>query len=292
MVTPVYRPSVSDPVAKGKEPESNPLKKRIEERRFSAETSFVPFKYLLERVKDRSEKANQVITVDDYSVTWNAKPRSFSLLQPRTFILDDFPKFLDATLAPGGLLFVAKEFKLGVYDLSSSSPGVSALYHLDYRFDRVTWEPKRMSLIGEKKGVVTELRFNSSFAKVQPLANPYNHFGEKVAYIAKRAFQIIAVESFANAYKITTRSMKYVVFSKEAIIISLAFGVVAGSTLVVVALSERVAIPILLTLGFVLGMMGFYFVLFSSISILEGVVISAQKTFQSLKELHREEIFS
>jgi hypothetical protein len=74
-------------------------------------------------------------------------------------------QFRDMALAPMGILFVATDSDLKIYDLNTSKTsasgrravGATLLHQLPHRFDTITWNEKRARLIGEKEGVVSEL---------------------------------------------------------------------------------------------------------------------------------------
>lgn len=215
----------------------------------------------------------------------------------------DFGANRDVALAATGILFVAKEFHLEVYDLKSSIyigktklARATSLYKLDYRFDKITWDDNKMCLIGERNGVVTELRFDSPDAEVQPVADKYSHLSAKIAYVAKRVLKIIVVEGPVKALKGTKVSMKYVYPSAIKTAALFVAGCVGIGLLGVGLLICTLVNPIFAILGFLMVPAGaalatYVFTHLILVPLGAGVIESVTETVKSLKALRNEHIF-
>jgi hypothetical protein len=283
------------------------VRSSIEERKFAVSRSEALFKYL----DGREEGSVDLPKLDGFSVS---SGRPFGRLYVRIehletdrvspdFYCYDFGGYRDVALANQGILFVAKPFNLEVYDLNSTIrigrmtlPRATLLYKLDYQFDKITWDNERRCLMGEKNGVVTELKVDSSAKKAQPQTKSCQHLGAKVAYVAKKVFKILFVEGPKHAYKATIDSIKssFDTFGKTVVLLTIgAAGVgLIGLGLVICSIAN----PIFAILGYVLCSVGgslaccvaFTFVLAPVV----GVLISTGETVRSFINLHKEHIFS
>jgi hypothetical protein len=217
------------------------------------------------------------------------------------FTLFTFP-IRDFALAPTGILFVATDHFLEIYDLTqptlylgSTLSNATRLHQLDYQFDRITWDIKRACLIGEKEGQVTELKFEPSAPEAPPKAKPRMSSIAKMGYVAKRILKIIVVEGPENAFKGTKQGFELLSLSKRKLIVTAGLGALggglfaAGFALCVLAppIFAILAVPAC-TIG--AGLIGWAIsplILPSIFGTITGIV----DTFSSLNDLRRE-VFS
>lgn len=206
-------------------------------------------------------------------------------------------------ICPERTLFIASQFDLEVFEIPSlsdtsglTSPKAISLYKLDYQFDKIAWDDKRMCLIGEKKGAVTELRFDSPAAAVQPAAGRCSHLGAKVAYVAKRVLKILFVEGPRHAFEGTTYNIKFFFPTLQKTFVKLALGAVGVGMIGLGVIICSLVNPLFMVLGYFLagagGALAGFVIVPLAITPLVGVVTGAVETVRSFINLHKEEVFS
>jgi hypothetical protein len=166
---------------------------------------------------------------------------------------------------------------------------------LDYQFDKITWDQERICLIGEKKGIVTELKFDSIEHKVQPEANRYSHLCAKIAYVIKRVLKIIVINGPVKAFEGTKEDINDLLSSKRTVGILFVAGVVGVGILAVGLLICSLANILFAILGSLIVAVGGILATCSAVLLrppLFGLITSIGETLGSLDELYCEQVFS
>jgi hypothetical protein len=291
----------------------------IEKAQFTVAVTSSAFKYS----NDAAAKASPLLSTGAITIMYDGyralhrpltntlvytTPVSRKLHPSQPKYLDIFSVIRDFALAPTGILFVATERDLQIYDLNQptihrwSGPKVAdatLLHKLHYRFDKITWDEKRACLIGEKEGLVTEIGVN-------PLASSIPHFvtppppkpklslslKAKIAYTAKKVLKIIVVEGPLNALKGTKKGLALFDLSKRKLIAIIGLGALGTALFATGFLVCAVAPPIFAIFGLPAAIIGSGLI---SVAIQPlifppffGIISGISETFSSLNQLRKD----